>query len=226
MGFMKARRTQRGQAVTEVALIAPMALLLILGGYDLSVLASNKVLATSAVRHGARVAAELGGYGKAIPANSCNGTQASNVGTADLLRTDQSVVSTVLAATSTMTYLGAGTGHPGKPDEIDVYQPVAVGGRFNAATDAYEQYLPSDNFATNKHVSPWAGFAGTDGHKIYDLASRCQGPLGAETEVGVRMTWTYKPANGIPGTVKFDDSGLPADWAVEKEMLCIENCLR
>jgi hypothetical protein len=215
MGFMKARRTQRGQAVTEVALIAPLALLLVLGGYDLSVLASNKVLATSAVRHGARVAAELGGYGKLVPANSCNGTQATNVGTTDLLRTDQSIVSTVLAATSTMTYLGAGTAHPGKPDEIDIYQPSRTDGKFVPASDAYEQYLPSDNFATNHH-------AGT----LYSLDKRCQGPLGGEADIGVRMTWTYRPANGIPGTVKFDDSPLPADWAVEKEMLCIENCLR
>jgi hypothetical protein len=217
MGMLPKLRAMRGQALTEVALLTPLAILMVLGGYDLSVMGSNKVIATSAVRNGARIGSQLGGVGTlAGGPNTCSGTQT----TLTMAQADQQIVDAVLAATGTMTYLGGGTSHAGFPDEIDVYSPAALNGKF-AASDPYESYVPttSPRFGSNTHVG-----------SNFTMAMRCQGPLGSEAEIGVRMLWTYKPANGIPGPNFVFDSGaggghLPADWAVEKLMLCSENCV-
>lgn len=210
---------KRGQAITEVALITPLALLLVLGGYDVSVMASDKVLATSAVRHGTRLGSEIGGFGVVNGSPACNGAMANGTNTpANFLAADRQVISTVLAATANMTYLGTGSPLSKLPDEIIIYNPADPGGVFNSGTDPYERYLPADNFATNKHVSPYA--SGDFGMQ-FTLDKRCQGPLGSESEIGVQMKWTYKPANGIPGPqLSF------TDYAVEKIMLCSENCIR
>lgn len=295
MGVSRSRRARRGQALTEVALILPLAILLVLGAYDTSVMGSDKVIATSAARNGARLGSELGGWGNlGLGPNTCSGAAPN---TLTMLQADQDIIHTVLAATTNMTYLGGGTTHASMPDEIDIYRPADPGGQLNKAADAYDLYTPEPSSTlntslvsgvsyTNLSVSPMsaplpAGSAviltkGSNTQTVttrlattlgatnipvnsftanaayntttsvsapaanftvnhhasnnYTMDIRCQGPLGGEAEIGVRMAWTYQPANGIPGPkFVFDDGGavghLPSDWAVEKVMLCVENCI-
>jgi hypothetical protein len=300
MGFFRSRRARRGQALTEVALILPLAILLVLGAYDTSVMGSDKVIATSAARNGARLGSELGGLGNTtLGPNTCSGAAPN---TLTMLQADQNIIHTVVAATINMTYLGAGTTHVSMPDEIDIYRPASLladpAGKLNKlAGDLYNSYtpepsstlttalanggiytslavspmsaplpansaviltrgnntqivttslpialgatiIPVNSFTANAaynlttSVSAPAGNFTVNHHASnnYTMDLRCQGPLGNEAEIGVRMAWTYKPANGIPGpTFVFDDAAgvghLPSDWAVEKVMLCVENCL-
>lgn len=242
-----------GQAMVEFALISPLALLLVLGCVDLSVMGSDKVIAVSAARHGARVASELGGSTlKPTNVNSCKGTKPVNQSsTALMVATDQTIVQTVLGAFANASFVARTTGVApnvqAQPDEIVVYQPHSSGGQFDGGTDRdgqevkpdgsrrflvagkdeYEQYLPSDGFTTNQNVSghisrpnpPNQDLGSHDGHN-WLLTSRCQGPIGNETEIGVMVIWTYKPANGIPGPrLEF------TEWSVEKEAVCSQDCV-
>ncbi|MEA2684495.1 MAG: hypothetical protein QOK05_2823 [Chloroflexota bacterium] len=288
------RSAHRGQAIVEVALIVPVAILLVLGAYDTSVMGSDKTVATSAVRNGARLASQIGGVGTTPPANTCSGAAPASL---TMAQADAQIVAAVLASTTNMTYLGGGTSRAGFPDEIDIYRPADPGGKINKASDPYESYTPetttlattinsgstnnflsvaatssaipagtsvtltvgpnSQNVVTSAAVPagatniPVNSFVASNTYpanstvvgattlnftfnhhssNTYTMAMRCQGPLGNEAEIGVRMQWTYKPANGIPGpSFVFDDGAavghLPADWAVEKLMLCVENCI-
>ena len=116
-----------GQAIVEFALIAPLVLLLVLGCVDLSVMGSDKVIAVSAARHGARVASELGGS-TLVPANvnSCKGTKPVNQSsTALMVATDQTIVQTVLGAFANASFVARTIVVASKvqalPDEIVVY---------------------------------------------------------------------------------------------------------
>jgi len=206
MGHTRSCRRQRGQALTEFALITPLAFLLILGGFDLSTMATNTGLSVAAVRHGARLAAEEGGTNTLI--GTCEGTLAPATSLASV---DGAIVQTVLAAMKNMSYMG-GSANPNLPDRIDIYKP---GGNsdstLKAGVDEHEYYLPSDTPAFSvKHL---------DGPSEYVLLDRCQGPLGSETDIGVRVKWTFVPPNGIPGP-----SISLTEYAVEKLSLCSENC--
>src|SRR2546425_12365240 len=54
-------RKSRGQSLVELAIVIPLLALLLMGSFDASIMISDKVTSGSAVRQGARLAAELGG---------------------------------------------------------------------------------------------------------------------------------------------------------------------
>jgi Flp pilus assembly protein TadG len=205
---------QRGQAIVEFALVVPVLVFLILGAFDVSILASNKGIAISAVRHGARLGAELGGITSGA---SCQGTVPS--GTADSL-VDNAILNDVLAAAFEKKN-AAGRHLSGMNsvtvNEVDIYRvPTAqtADGTYQAGYHANRYTVTSVGGGTS-----WA-FA-LQPPATYPLSERCQGPLDHEAEIGVRINWTYSPVNHIPA------QSLPAisDFAVEKENLCNTNCL-
>src|SRR5689334_16728491 len=52
------RRGKRGQSLAELAVVIPVLVFLLMGGFDATVMISDKVTAGYAVRQGARLAAE------------------------------------------------------------------------------------------------------------------------------------------------------------------------
>ena len=55
------RHRRLGQSLVELAILTPLLALLLMGSFDASIMISDKVTSGSAVRQGARLAAELGG---------------------------------------------------------------------------------------------------------------------------------------------------------------------
>jgi hypothetical protein len=220
-------RRQRGQAITEVALLTPLVILLLLGAYDVSIYGSNQVQAMTAVRNGARIGALLGGKGGANQA-TCKGAIKASYNPADTDTAplspdadgaqdavDQQIVQTVLAGTKNMNYITI--------QEIDIYSPSAAGGKFTASPangtagsgngDLIDYYD-----GTGKEMK--TGSPTPSDIQTFTLDKRCQGPLGSETELGVQIIWTYKPANGVVGRT----FGPITDWAVEKLAFCDSQC--
>jgi hypothetical protein len=204
---MSCRPGQRGQAIVETALIIPLVLLLLLGAYDMSLMASAKVEAISGARHGSRIASILGGIpnNPAPPAtHTCDGTLASGT---TLQSIDKQIVLATAAATANMSN--------GVVNEIDIYRPSKADGTFNAGppADPINKYKPD----------------GTPiGSGTFALNQRCQGPAGSnpkDVSVGVQVVWTYTAKNGIGfggGPITFSNI---VDRAVEKMTLCTDNCL-
>src|SRR2546422_4550836 len=95
-----------GQSVVELAIIIPFLVILLLGGFNTTMLVSDKLMAGYTVRQGARLAAELGG-------------QRTNPGVTQS-QIDQRIVRNVLAVASGMRYVGL--------TEIDIYQANGVNG--------------------------------------------------------------------------------------------------
>src|SRR3989442_11973117 len=58
---------KRGQSLAEMAVVIPVLVFLLMGGFDASVMISDKITAGYAVRQGARLAAEIGGAQKTRP---------------------------------------------------------------------------------------------------------------------------------------------------------------
>ena len=108
-----------GQSLVELALVVPLLALLIMGGFDASIMVSDKVTSGSAVRQGARLAAELGG-------------SQSNPGatTADI---DMQIVHNVMAMAGGMT--------SGTVSEIDIYAPTRPDGNYLAGADLVDKYF-------------------------------------------------------------------------------------
>ncbi|MHB8509842.1 MAG: TadE/TadG family type IV pilus assembly protein [Candidatus Dormibacteria bacterium] len=198
-------RSKRGQAIVEFALIAPLAMLLILGGFDLSIMGTDTGLAVSAARQGARIGSELGGTNNL--GASCTGTL--DPATNSLSFVDQQIVQTILTATTNMSFMGglSGKAPNGKPESIVIYRPTAADGTLSAG-DHQDHYVFTDGFA---------GLQG--GFTSYALTERCQGPLPNDAEIGIQLVWNYKPANGIPGP-----SFMFTNYAVERLALCSTNC--
>ena len=189
-------------------MVIPLLLALLLGGYDVSQFVSTKVIAISAARHGARIAAELGGTGK-YPApnpNDCQGVQANGTTVASI---DGQIVAAVRSAASNMSFK--------QVDRIDIYLPTATDGSETGGD-------PANWYNLDGTVA--AGSPGTAA-----LGLRCNGPLNNEVSIGVSMRWHYFPPDGIPGKVLPPTIGpLSAtngfiDYAVEKANLCSDNCL-
>jgi hypothetical protein len=207
------RRGKAGQAIVEAALVTPIVMLLILGTYDVSVFASDRVQAVTAVRSGARTGALLGGKGGANQA-TCKGSipstyqpadgDADSVYDGDQDAVDAQIVQAVLRGVANMNYATI--------QEVDVYQPSSAGGQYTGG-DLIDRYDPTG--AEMKSGSPLKDT------QTFDIgAHRCQGPLGGESELGVRVIWTYRPANRVAGSV-FPNL---TDWAVEKLAYCDPGC--
>jgi Flp pilus assembly protein TadG len=99
----------------ELALTAPILVLLLMSAFNISVLLSDKLIAGYATRQGARLASELGSGG----------------GTLTTTQIDQQVVQTVLASARTLNCATV--------TEIDIYAPSSATGVYSAA-DPHNSY--------------------------------------------------------------------------------------
>lgn len=113
-------RGKRGQSLAEMAVVIPVLVFLLMGGFDATVMISDKVTAGYAVRQGARLAAEIGG----IQTNPSGTTQG----------VDMQIVRNVLAVTRGLTSANV--------QEIDIYAPSRSDGNF-VSGDPLDQYLIS-----------------------------------------------------------------------------------
>jgi Flp pilus assembly protein TadG len=117
------QRRQAGQSIVELAISTPVLIFILFGAFNTGVMISDKVIAGSACRQGARLAAEIGGQ-QTNP----------NLTTAQV---DAEVVRNVLAVAQAMNYSTLRT--------ITIYSPTQANGDFNAGTDLYDQYDSSGN---------------------------------------------------------------------------------
>lgn len=119
MKVLFARRMRRGQSLAEMAVVIPVLVFLLMGGFDASVMISDKITAGYAVRQGARLAAEIGG---------------SQTTSATTTAVDNQIIRNVLAVAGGLT--------SAKPTEIDIYAPSRADGSYQAG-DPVDQYFIS-----------------------------------------------------------------------------------
>ena len=119
MKNLRQRRMMRGQSLAEMAVVIPVLVFLLMGGFDASVMISDKITAGYAVRQGARLAAEIGG------------SQTTPLTTAVV---DQQIIRNVLAVARGLT--------SATPTEIDIYAPSRADGSYQAG-DPLDQYIIS-----------------------------------------------------------------------------------
>jgi Flp pilus assembly protein TadG len=110
---------QAGQSLVELAISAPLLVVLLLGLFNMGVLVSDKVIAGYATRQGARLAAQLGD---------------GNAGQTTA-QVDQQIVENVLIATRNLTYATV--------TEVDVYAPASPDGVLNRSGDPLNKYNAS-----------------------------------------------------------------------------------
>jgi Flp pilus assembly protein TadG len=113
------RQRRRGQSLVELAIVTPLLGLLLMGGFDASIMVSDKVTSGSAVRQGARLAAELGG-------------SQTNPG-ATTRAIDLQIVHNILAMSGGMTSATI--------QEIDIYAPTTLDGNYQPGVDLVNQYF-------------------------------------------------------------------------------------
>jgi Flp pilus assembly protein TadG len=114
---LRHRRMRRGQSLAEMAVVIPVLVFLLMGGFDASVMISDKITAGYAVRQGARLAAEIGG------------SQTTSLTTDQV---DKQIIKNVLAVARTLT--------SATPTEIDIYAPTRADGSYQAG-DPIDQYF-------------------------------------------------------------------------------------
>jgi Flp pilus assembly protein TadG len=114
-------RRRSAQSLAELAVAIPVIFFLLMGGFDASMMISDKVTSGSAVRQGARLAAELGG------------SQTNPTGTTASI--DQQIVRNVLAVARGMTSATI--------TEIDIYGPTEANGVYDPGDDQVDQYFIS-----------------------------------------------------------------------------------
>ena len=115
-------RRKRGQSLVELALTVPVMALLLLGGFDCTMLVWDKLVAGYAVRQGARLASEIGGRQTNPTATQAN--------------VDKKIVRNVLAVTSSWAY--------GSLQELDIYGATRTDGVLQQ-TDYQDQFDGSGN---------------------------------------------------------------------------------
>jgi len=120
MKHLTLRSRKRGQSLAEMAVVIPVLMFLLMGGFDATVMISDKITAGYAVRQGARLAAELGG-------SQTN----PNTTTAQV---DQQILRNVLAVARGLT--------SATPTEIDIYAPSRADGSYTPG-DPIDQYFIS-----------------------------------------------------------------------------------
>lgn len=227
-------------------MLIPVLVLLLLGTFDGSIMGTNQLQAYGAVRHGARLAAQLGGYGTPGVINpKCYGTIAAAspgppaVPPADST-VDNQIIQDVLSVaferidtfngnkhitglnysdvTQIVIYRRLPPGSSGGPSPVPA--PTNTDGVFVNGTDHANIYNITSGLSggITTAVVTKAAYA-----KPYPLSERCQGPLGSEVEVGVQMTYTYHPQNHI--TDRLAPNITFVDYAVERLALCDSNCL-
>ena len=119
MKVLTQRQMKRGQSLAEMAVVIPVLVFLLMGGFDASVMISDKITAGYAVRQGARLAAEIGG---------------SQTTSATTTVVDNQIIQNVLAVAGGLT--------SAKPTEIDIYAPSRADGSYTPG-DPVDQYFIS-----------------------------------------------------------------------------------
>jgi Flp pilus assembly protein TadG len=117
-----APRRKRAQSLVELAITIPVMAILLLGGFDCTMLVWDKLVAGYATRQGVRLASELGGR-----QTNPMATQAA---------IDQKIVRNVLAVTKTWAY--------GTLQELDIYAATRADGVMQAS-DYQDQFDGSGN---------------------------------------------------------------------------------
>src|ERR1700682_914391 len=117
-----AHRKPRGQSLIELAITIPVMSILLLGGFDTTMLIWDKLAAGYAVRQGVRLASELGGR--------------QTTPTATQAAIDKKIVRNVLAITKTWGY--------GTLLELDIYGATRTDGAMQAS-DYQDQFDGSGN---------------------------------------------------------------------------------
>jgi Flp pilus assembly protein TadG len=112
---------QLGQSAVELAILTPLLALLLLGAFDASIMASDKATSGSAVRQGARLAAELGGF-QTNPGTTTNAI-------------DMQIVHNVQTMAQGMV--------SAQIQEIDIYAPTRPDGSYQPGIDPVDQYFIS-----------------------------------------------------------------------------------
>jgi hypothetical protein len=102
-----------------MAVVIPVLVFLLMGGFDASVLISDKITAGYSVRQGARLAAQIGG------------SQTTGATTAAV---DNQIIRNVLAVAKGLT--------SATPTEIDIYAPSRADGSYQSG-DPIDQYFVS-----------------------------------------------------------------------------------
>src|ERR1700704_4085681 len=108
---------KRGQSLAEMAVVIPVLVFLLMGGFDASVMISDKITAGYAVRQGARLAAEIGGAQATRLPTAAGGNQIGR---------------NVLAVAKGLT--------SATPTEIDIYTPTRADGSYTPG-DPIDQYF-------------------------------------------------------------------------------------
>src|ERR1700694_2337415 len=119
MKNLSRRHMMRGQSLAEMAVVIPVLVFLLMGGFDASVMISDKITAGYSVRQGARLAAEIGG--------SQTTGLTPTVG-------DNQIVTNVLAVAKGLT--------AAKATVIDIYAPSRADGSYTSG-DPLDQYFIS-----------------------------------------------------------------------------------
>jgi Flp pilus assembly protein TadG len=123
MKTMGARmRWRRGQSLAEMAVVIPVLVFLLMGGFDATMLISNKITAGYAVRQGARLAAELGG-------------SQTNPG-ATTLQIDRQIARNALAVARSMNAVML--------REVDIYAPSKPDGSYTPGDPIDQYFVDSD----------------------------------------------------------------------------------
>ncbi|TMF53235.1 MAG: pilus assembly protein [Chloroflexi bacterium] len=116
------KRGRRGQSLAEMAVVIPVLVFLLMGGFDATMLIANKITAGYAVRQGARLAAELGG-------------SQTNPG-ATTLQIDRQIARNALAVARSMNAVTL--------KEVDIYAPSKPDGSYTPG-DPVDQYFVSSD---------------------------------------------------------------------------------
>ncbi len=175
------RRHARGQAMTEIALLLPLLMLLVLGVYTISTLVSAQNSATVATRNGARLASELGGGGWVIGSKAI----------------DPSAIDRQIVATVTQGMKRPNVADGVAVTEVDVYlpDPSKPAGYFDPSDTPPASPSPTPMLIDryNPDGTPYPGWSSQ-----YTLDLR-HDVLGSQSLIGVRVVYTYQPSNQIFG---------------------------
>ena len=116
------RRNRAGQSIVELALIIPFLFILLIGGFNTTMLITDKLVAGNTVRQGARLAAEIGGL-----QTNPGGVQS---------QIDLRIVRNMLAVAGGLRYASV--------KEIDIYQASGPDGVYQLANPV-DQFDGSGN---------------------------------------------------------------------------------
>lgn len=156
------RRSERGQAIIETAVVIAVLLSLLMGVYSVAQYAADQNTAGTATRAGARLASELGN--NAYNGSSFSGCQAN---AKDPCAVDEQIVQTVCQIAATMPFVTS-------IDEVDIYRATGSGGTGDL---------------TDQYTSCTAGAAAVSA--TYTLDYRTQVHPN-EAYVGVSLKYHYK----------------------------------